>query len=574
LKKFALITLLISFNVFAHGGDDGPSSFEDEFSKLSHVHLPMNYSFEHGLSAGFLSGHSEEVDEDHREGSPSGPDIDVHPVAFGGFDRVKRLINLEESSTSGGVLEESSEVSPYLLIENKKWDLGFGMEGDVHLPFPGITAGVGVSYLKGKNYYSFRHLSHKNERRAPLELPVGMSQMQSWRVGDQLVYASKGSFIFNVFVGVEPFVHIGPEYIHTGTFRVKAYLESENILEVEIVDTESDSLGIEGNGVVFNVEGTKGKGHLKSILYEFDLTQPSSFEAIRHLFNGRLDLTNNILLQSQGHILAKVEMDNTSLSVSGNFGIPFLYYNGRGKGEFTSVGVKDEGHDDHFHQMKIYTSALMKERFTRGKFSQHMWESESFISTIIEDYEGFDSVIAVSYRWALSRDHLKEKTLLKKLSKISDDLGLKDLSSIRLPQRKVGYLKTELVLDLKGEHILWLLKNDNLNLLKAQGILSMEEELKIKGAGLCRMQQTEHCRKHLVKALVKNWEKIKDLLPEIRREHAEGRSLLVTKKLNKVFKTLFSSPYLSRGFLKVAPSTDKRLNFEGESIKKHSFMFN
>lgn len=159
MKIFFFFLFILPSLAFSHGGDDGPSSLVEEFAKTSHIHLPVSYSTTEGLSFGLGGSHGEEHHEDDLHADETGLEITVHPIALGGVDKIRRMISEEVSESKNLKIEASTAHSPYSLVENKKWDLGLGIEGETHLPLPVFAAGVGVSYLKGKNYYSIRKLN-------------------------------------------------------------------------------------------------------------------------------------------------------------------------------------------------------------------------------------------------------------------------------------------------------------------------------------------------------------------------------------------------------------------------------
>lgn len=114
--------LLLGLKAHSHGGDDDPSSLEQEFAKLSHIHLPANYSTHHELELGYIFGcHADEAGEEAEE---EAPDLNLHPVLFAGYDKIRRLVCLEKSNDQK--IELCPENAPHLLLENIKWDLGLG----------------------------------------------------------------------------------------------------------------------------------------------------------------------------------------------------------------------------------------------------------------------------------------------------------------------------------------------------------------------------------------------------------------------------------------------------------------
>lgn len=570
-KRFLLLLILsLSFNAFGHGGDDGPSSLENEFSKLSHIHLPVNYSTHMGLSLGYeLGGHEEEAEHDDHEGEDThgdeiGLELDIHPVMFGGQDKIKRLINLDEVSGSN-TLELSDENSSYLLLENRKWDLGLGIEGDFHLPLTGLSAGVGISFLRGKNYYSVKTLTHKKEIREDLSLPLKKEDLTNWRVGDMISYATKGSIILNAFVGVEPFIHMGPEYIHTGTYRIKILLETEDTLEVEVQTTSTHSIGFEGNALITGAEVNKSKGHARSITYEFNLSKMTSLKALEYLFNGRMDLTNQEMLISGGAIILNTKTNNSGFSYSGSFGLPVLFIRGMGRGVYHSYGTMEENEDGENHVSEIYTTAAVSERFTRGRLSNHKSTYQSLVSTIIR---GEHALISSVLSWSFSADKVTAGMLQKNLRKLANIFNAPDLEDLRIPDIKNGYVKTDFNLNLSGADLLHLLNLKEMNKVEENALVLLKEDFKQYGhRSFCRIRTYNNCLKRYKNLIQSKYQKIRLTVTNLDGAYKKENMRTVSSQLNSLVKTLFSSRYLTQSF-SLLRKPKREIRFEGEYIKK------
>ena len=469
LSLFSIIGLFISLCAHAHGGDDGPSTLEQEFAKLSHIHLPMNYSTHHGLIWGYEIGAHDGEENDHNESE--GIDVNLHPVLFGGFDKIRRYVCLE--SAQNQAIESCPESAPHLLVENKKWDLGVGGEVDYHLTIPYTGVGGGITYLRGKNYISMRTLNNKNEIRAKLNFPTNETEFSNWRVGDQLTYMSKGSVIINVFIGVEPFFHMGPEVIHTGIHRVTAKKTTESTLQVEFANMSSNSMGVEANAIIMNAEGSKSSGNSNSITYEFNITSAKDFNAIAALFAGRLDVTNKSLSDSNVKVMLKNSIHNKGASISGNFGFPILFFNGGSRGIYHSNGELEETEEDEnkveeIHHHQIYSSTRLKEHFTRGAISKHAWENRTLITTVVRDeHHPDESILSVAMNWSFSRDEVKDGQFKRKLRKLARQTGIDAFNSVRLPWDAQGYLKLDASINLSGGQVLAALSEEEKNSLQA-----------------------------------------------------------------------------------------------------------
>lgn len=452
--------MLLAFDAYSHGGDDGPSSLEQEFSKLSHIHLPVNFSTHHGLILGYKFGEHEH-EEHHEEEEPEveAANLNFHPVFFGGYDKIQRLVCLEESREQK--IEVCPENVPHLLLENKKWDLGLGGEMDMHLPIPNVGVGAGITYIRGKNYVSVKVLNNRNEKRPKLNFPTHQSEFKNWRVGDQLTFMSKGSVILNVFIGIEPFFHMGPELIHTGVHRISAKKTSDDTLQVEFGVVKSNSLGLEGNAIVLNSEFNRSSGKSSSVIYEFHLNDEKDYPAIAALFKGRLDLTNKLMMNSGGEILLKTNLKNKGTSFSGSLGLPIVYFNGISRGTYHSNGEIEEHEEDEIHHHQVFSSIKSKEHFTRGVLSKHLWENQSLITTVVRDeHESKESILSTVMNWSFSKDRVKSTLFDKKMAKLARQTGLMEFTSVKLPAGTEGYVKVDVSINLAGKHIMSLLTSE------------------------------------------------------------------------------------------------------------------
>ena len=458
MKHFCgLFLLLLSLNCFSHGGDSGPSSLEQEFSKLSHLHLPVNFSSHEGFYLGYEIGAMEE-----------GLVVENHPTIFGGADKVKRTTCLEAAPTA--VIELCPDNAPHLLLENKKWDLGLGLESHLHLPIPGMGFGVGVSYLKGKTYYSTRNLTHKNEKRAALNFPLSPAEFQNWRAKDQLFYMSKGTIVFNVFVGYEPFIHLGPQVSRTGVYRISMRKTDEKTLVAEIANLKSKDFSFEGFAILAGGEFTGGKAKANSVTYEFNMEDESSYPILANFVSGRLDLVNQAMQEGSHNVVMKTDSVNTGRAFMGSFGFPVLFNNGGYRGTYLSNGTMEEFEDGELHHHDVYSRSKVKDHSTRGVLSDHLWENQTLTTTIVrEEDEPTKSVLSVVLNWSFSRDNIKHAQFLRKMDKAARVTGLNQLQEIKLPALTRGYAKVDVSINMAAEHIFKVLnQNQKIELAELQ----------------------------------------------------------------------------------------------------------
>lgn len=566
-------------NLFAHEGDSGPSSLENEFSRTSHLHLPFSYSSTHGLSFGYEIGSHEEHEHEHEheeghdheevEGDDSGLGFHVHPTVNGGFDNIRRLINLEESSQANFELEAAEENSHYLLLENKKWDLGLGLGAEAHLPIPMFAAGISISKVIGKNYYSMKILENKNEERGTLLLPVSKENLNSWREGDQVSYSTRGSLIFSVLVGIDPFFHVGPSYSHTGSYRITASMKSSDKMEVEIATLKTDSINFEADTILAGVGAGKTKGHSNSIIYSFDLSDEKVFTAISYLFEGRMDLVNQELLSSGGKIKATSDLIVTNTSVSAFYGFPVLFNAGVSRSNNYQEGEIVEHHPDEIHRSKIYMSTHYRDNYSRGILSQHKWENNSIVATVVT---GEHSLLSTIFSWSFSKDNMKASQLRKKLNKIARTLPLSALKEVQFPENNLGYVKADVSMNFSGADVLFLLNLTEMKAVKEKALANLEADFKTLGhRTFCKLRSYNNCLTRYKNLINSKSEGVKTLVLSIDRAYQNKQLKTVTSDLTKIVRILFGSRYLTEAFVMSRTTLDMDVSFEGEKIKKHRF---
>lgn len=437
-----LFFCLYSLNALSHGGDSGPATLEEEFSKMSHLHLPFNYSSHEGYYFGYEIGKSED-----------GHSLENHPIVFGGADKIKRLTCLEQAATNA--IEICPEKAPHQLLENIKWDLGLGLESHIHLPIPGVGFGVGLSYLKGKSYYSVRQLDHKKENRSKLNFPLSSSEFKNWRVGDQLFYMTKGTLVLNVFVGYEPFIHLGPQISRTGMYRISLKKTDENTVVAQIGSLKSKDFTFEGYAILAGAEFNAGRAKANSVSYEFNMEDEANYSILSNFVAGRLDLVNQAILSSSGTIIMKSDSINTGRSLMASIGLPVLFNNGGYRGTYLSKGTMEELEEGKLHHHDVFSRSKVKDHSTRGVLSDNLWENQTLTSTIVREEDApTESIMSLVLNWSFSRDHIKHAQFARKLKKAARITGLKQLTEINIPKNTQGHVKVDVSINMAAENIL------------------------------------------------------------------------------------------------------------------------
>jgi len=561
--------IFISLNVFSHGGDDGPSSLEDEFAKNAHLHLPITFSTLHGLSFGLenpLAPHNE-TENEKNEGDHSGFELNFHPIFYGGQDQFIRFISQEQSTHPTLNIESASLDKPFVRIENKKWDLGLGVNLEQHLPLAILSMGIGASYVHGKNYYMIQKLNSRFEKRSPIKIPFSSVELSRWRPGDQLAFAAKSNLIFNAFIGIEPIIHLGPEIAFSGIYRYRIELTDKNILLVQITNMNSTSTGIEGSAFPFFLELGKGRGEISSLTYELNMLKEECFSTLQSIFSGRLDLAHQLALTHPEEIRIKISGKTSSSSLSYGLVLPALFTFGKTHGSYLSTLEIEENEDDHIHREKSFNAILQNEKFTRGFLSNHMWENRTIASTIIQ---GEDSKMGSVFTWSLSKDKMTTSFIKKKLRKLSWILGEDFFQKLEFPNKNLEYLKIDLILNFNGKNILDLLNGEKVQKIKSYALLSLENDFNTYGhRSFCRIKKYQPCLNSYSNHIVEKYRKIKELTKKIDLFYSRNMTTKLPAEFSALIHELLQSKYLTQSFKKLSPSLSMTLSLEGETIKRH-----
>lgn len=566
-----LFTLIFAFPLWAQRTQPGHSSLEGEFIKQSNIKMPVVYTAISGLSFD-LSIPADEVSqtEDDLFGDVTGMSVNAGPIAYGGFEKTKRIVSEEVSERNDLVIEQASPDSPFYLIESLKWDLGIGVEIYTTLPTPIGLIGGSVAFLKGKNYYSIRRFSGPKEARSKLLLPVSRENLKSWKVGDQLFYATRGGAVFNVFLGLKPFISLGPEYIHSGSYRIRSQLIEENLMEIEVTTTRTDSIGLEAVNLPVKFELSKGKGHLNALIYHFDLTNPGALKGMAHLYHGRFDLTNQQMLSSGGKIKLSTKINHTYTSLSGKAGIPFIWSMGGGLAWAKSEGEFEKDYDGESAKFEAFSSSDIREYYSKGILSSHKWFNETVSSTVLRNSNAENSVITSFYSWSLSKNNMNERLLQKRFQKLARIFGLPKLAEIKLPSKRMGYVKADFTINFSGADILNLLNTNNLEVMGKNAVDSLAKDFTKYGhKTFCRIRDYQDCFNRHVSVIKEKHETLVSLTNELDTHYKNDGIRKVTTKLTKIVKHLFSSRYLTRAYAEMRPELFFELRLEGEKIKKH-----
>ncbi len=550
-------------------GAPNSSFLEGEFRRLSHVHVPINFS------PVILPNHQEQSQNYHSEefqddlfGNFTDIKLEVSPTLHVSTDNFSLLINQENAPINTTEIVSAQSQSPFLLIENKQWDLGLGAEMP-NLPLINLV-GAGIGFFKGKRYFSVRLLDNKKQRRSRLELPLSNIELKKWKVGDQIVYASRGGAIFNILTSVEPFITLGPEYSHFGSYVIKAELIAKDLMQIEFNTTKTD--GISFNGITYpgRIELSRNHKHIDSLVYQFDLRDPDALLAIKYLLHARFDLTNKEMLKSNGKIILSTQLQQNYISVSGKGGIPLLLMASSARYRSQTNGPIEISNNGKLSKFQVYSSSRVKDFFSRGYLSRNQWMNKTISSSILRGLENQGSVLSSSYSWIYSKRKMDLKSLKRKLIKLGNIFRSNRLETLKFPASQLGYLKTTFSINLNGADILHLLDSSELFNLKEQAILKLRKDFDLLGhREFCRLKPYHYCLNSYQNLIENKYLQIKFLTESLEADYQEKRIEKVSKKLTKIIDLIFNSRYLTEAFINQRPGVKLELRFEGEKIKRH-----
>jgi hypothetical protein len=574
MKKINFIYLFcfISFTTFAQERIIG-NELENEFFTSTENSLPITYSSLNGLSFDYFFPKSDiDENDDNFYSDFSGLTLNVGPTGNATLERSSRFISLEQASTTSPRLEASDDRSPYVLVENKNWDLGGGIEIYHNYLSDRLSMGGSFSFLKGKNYYSVRKLKYKDEKRSPLKIPYSLKNLENWRIGDQLFYASRGGIVTNIFLGIKPILSFGPEYVHYGSYRIRAQLMAKDKLEIEFTTTKTNSISFELSSTPFGMELLTGNTHLKSLLYEFDLTSDEAISGIEDLFHGRLDLTHKKILSLEGKIKISSDIQQNFSNFSHRLGIPLVYTNGRAQGSIAQDGILEIEAQNERKIFEVYSHSYSKDYFTRGFISDKKLFNQTQTTTILRGINNETSHLGSLYSWSFSKLRMKAKTIKKKLFHLSHFFGKPFLRQISFPEKNLGHLKAEVAIGFSNHDLLFLHNLENLNLMHQMALKALEVDFIQYGhRSFCPLRRKEQCLLRLKNQIKFKVDQLKANIPITTTNYRNNHLNLVCQRLTENIALVISSKYLGQSFFKLRDKINLEVLFEGEKIKKHRF---
>jgi hypothetical protein len=455
MRLILIVTTLLIFNTkaFAHGEGGGISvSIEGDLASGNHLHLPVRIESSGEILFGyewpFSSGDEHEHEEGHDEGaeSKSGNSNEFHiapSILFGG-DIINRIISrdvLTDMTVGVGTVTEAKNGKGFIHIKNSKLLFGLGIEIDRHLTVGAFGAGLGLAYTKNHTSYSEVQLNTLQERGREIVLPGNFQDFAKWRVNEKLAYATSGSIIFNLGIGIDPIIHGGAIASASGMWVVRLKKIDQNQLNVSISSSKSYSYGIEVDGVIFGLSTEKLKSAEKGLNFNINMNSPEVANALKRIYKGDFRAIQKL---SENEDLVKSFKSSESISKGRGrtalLNIAYLFGVGSSK-YFIDSFQTTLGHDQD--EGFAYTSIITKEKFTRGILSQHKKEVDQFATTYVDevDEHGREQFFSANFKWHYEKDEVRAAVVMSKLKELSLEVGIEKLNALKINNRRLGHFR-------------------------------------------------------------------------------------------------------------------------------------
>jgi hypothetical protein len=483
--------LLLPTLVFAHGNHgNGGISIEDMFASPWHLHLPVEigldgsvhygYNFpwsdghDHGdhdddghddghHDGGHDDGHHDGEDDDdgHHDGDEDGDHDDeeheeghgsnwtIHPSIIFAGDKISRVLALDELLIAGrsGNVEPTNNSKGFLVINNTKITGGLGIDLDYHLPINGGLVGIGISKVKGSKKYTEQYVSSLEEKKnlKSLKAPKTLKDLNSWTIGDRLVFGVTGGFTLMAHFGIEPLVHAGPLYHVGGSWMIKLKKLDEKKMELRIVKNDIKAFAIEADGVLISAELEKFNGQDKFMSFIFDLSNPNAEIALAKLYKGDIKYAQKLMLQENTGVERQTK--GSSLSSGSTklvkFSLPFLFGASKAKSKLSSYGNEDDLIRDS--KTKVYSSVVSVEKTTKGILSNHKMAVKNFYANFADEWHVDHQHVSFggTFKWMYEKDRVYANTVKNKLKKLQKITGMYKALDLKLPEKELGYFRVE-----------------------------------------------------------------------------------------------------------------------------------
>lgn len=568
-----LMAILCSEFAFAHGDHSrGVQALEDQFSALGHMHLPVEFGLNGETHLNIPGLKDDAHDVDH------GVEYVIHPLVYFGLNIDNQLINNALSNSSN--LEIFNINDSYTKITTQKWDLGLGSELEAILP--NFTAGIGLSFIKGENYYSERILNSKTENRKKLKLPKTTEIFNSWRINEKMVYGSRSIVIFNLGIGYGP-LQVSPYVGIQGQFVFKYKKINDQFLSVEVTNLASKSLGFEGTLVLARTEIEKYTSKGKGFNFLIDMTAPEGVEAFQQILVGNFINAQNLEINNQPYLQAINTFRSIGSTNQIQFSIPFLFtIRKMNTKDFTETNSHLISEDE---KENIYISSLSNEFKRTGLLTKNKLDQkiiQSIIVTHDEDHDDHDhdhehkalsphehSILAGNMIWSFEKEKTSKSEVLAKLNQYYAETGLEKLKEIDLPITELGQTRIDFTINLTGDALIQLLDEQFLKELEEEALSTLVLDFNQRGAKFfCKIKNENKCLKNFKLFIKKTISSIKKLQFKITKSYLAKDNNKMLKATTKLLKNLKLSNYIFKTYLKNTPTLKKQIHFVGESFRK------
>lgn len=650
---FLILSLSISLKVFAHGSGHGDTVFTGNINLPIGVPtifpLPVNIGFDGNIRFGwdwwgFRQHHGETGHGDHDMGSnnesgthhhetehgdhemgeshdhaetndggnhdsseehhsENNSKFQIHwelaPLLYLNADKYRYLINLSEHSlnTKSIPLEIGNEDQGFLVVEQKRFEVGIGVMAHGHLPVNAFI-GFGILPSMGIDFYSERKVSDLKaaENLGRVTFPKDIETLKLWNDGDLLLYRREASISFTAMGGISG-LSAGIGYTAKGLWQINLKKAGENKLLASVSKIKINSLmgmvGMEFLSLNLGLFGNEDN----SFTFEFDLAHPNAEKAYHEFIMGKFKLAQK--LANEG-VVSGVERVSKSRTKSFgqyfgvNIGIPFLARYEYNRSKILSVtdsynyksGIEIDNTMGIFSVM-TQTKGPITRRVSRIKmFSAHhqyITSHNSHKSSENDHSHKIKEVLGANIKWMYQRKSLNGDTFNDEMDDLKRMTGLWEKLNFSLPMEKLGLVKIEFDAMISNKAINSLFKlaldkkylNDTFqsdSLLKIDSFFSTFKNPSV----LCKIYRSvKICKKAMVRRTQLALKNISNILPELLVSRKNKNWKEFTKKFAELGKHMMENQFTFNTLLDYMGKDYIKMEFKitGDKLANYKIIF-
>lgn len=230
-------------------------------------------------------------------------------------------------------LNEQDKDMGWMEIKKSRFELGLGL----HALVLDSMVNIGLSPFKGSFQIMMREKTFKHEKTTRISLPKKLTDMQSWRLGDQGSFQTYGGLQAFASVGVSYFTFASLSYVIQNQFIIGIRKVGADNIILSIGEEDIKRRRIISGATVASIELSSNIGKLLTTQFVLTISKPAHQELYEKALKGKITDLQAILPSN----LQKTEWSGTERSMY--VGIPFVL------GKTVRVGhydIDDNGSDE------------------------------------------------------------------------------------------------------------------------------------------------------------------------------------------------------------------------------------